>query len=86
MEIFSANLKAVDLQANKPGESVDVNGKEMGHVEIYPSYIKHNKNGHYFGICNQSEFAVIKAASFKSILLGNGTSLVWNGDSDFAVL
>ena len=76
----------MDLLQNKPGSRVDISSKELGHTELYPSYIRHSPNGHHFGLCNQTEFAVIKTASFKSMVLGNGTSLVWANDSDFAVL
>lgn len=54
MEILTSNLKAIDLIENKPGERVDISSKEIGHTDIYPSYIRHSPNGHHFGLCNQS--------------------------------
>ena len=58
----------------------------MGTIDLYPTYLRHSPNGHHFAVCNQKEFAIIKTASFKSVILGNGTNLVWHNDSDFAVL
>jgi coatomer subunit beta' len=76
----------VDLEENPSGEKVSIASKELGHTDIYPSYLRHSPNSHYFALCNQTEFAVIKTASFKSVVLGSGTSLVWHSDNDFAVL
>ena len=60
--------------------------KELGSTEIYPTYLKHSPNGHNFGLCNRKEFTVIKTASFKTVVSGNGTNLIWSSDNDFAVL
>ena len=54
MEVYTANLKAVDLEENKSGERVSISSKELGPTDIYPSYIKHSPNGHHFGVCNQN--------------------------------
>lgn len=86
MEILNANLKAVDLNEHKSGARIPISGKQLGHTDIYPTYIKHSPNGHHFGLCNQSEFTIIKTAAFKTVILGTGTSLIWKNDSDFAVL
>ncbi len=37
-------------------------------------------------MCNRKEFIAIKSASFKTVISGNGTNLIWNNDNDFAVL
>lgn len=51
---MNANLKAIDLSENKSGEKVSITAKELGHVDIYPTYIRHSPNGHHFGVCNQT--------------------------------
>jgi hypothetical protein len=48
------NLTAIDLEESRSGERVNISAKELGHIDIYPSYIKHSPNGHHFGICNQT--------------------------------
>lgn len=53
---------------------------------MYPTYLRHSPNSHHFGLCNRREFSVIKTASFKTVISGNGTNLVWSNDTDFAVL
>ena len=52
--------------------------KELGSTEIYPTHINYSPNGHHFSLSNTKEFTVMKIASFKNIIFGNGTQLVWN--------
>lgn len=68
------------------GEKVPISTKELGTAEIYPTYLRHSPNSHHFGLCNRREFTVIKTSSFKTVVSGSGTNLVWNNDTDFAVL
>lgn len=86
MEVFSANLKAVEYDSLKDGEKVTLDPKELGTTEIYPNYLRHSPNSHHFGLCNRKEFIVIKTASFKTVVSGSGANLIWHNDSDFAVL
>lgn len=86
MEVYAANLKAVDYDSLADGERVGLDSKELGAAEIYPTYLRHSPNSHHFGLCNRKEFTVIKTASFKTVVSGTGTNLVWHNDSDFAVL
>lgn len=86
MEVYTANLKAVDFEGHNSGDKVSLAAKELGITEIYPTYLKHSPNSHHFGLCNRKEFTVIKTASFKTVVSGNGTNLVWSNDSDFAVI
>ena len=86
MEVYSANLKAVEYDSLKDGERVALDPKELGTTEIYPTYLRHSPNSHHFGLCNRKEFIVIKTASFKTVVSGSGTNLIWQNDSDFAVL
>jgi coatomer subunit beta' len=79
-------LKAVEYDSLGDGEKVSLDPKELGTTEIYPTYLKHSPNSHHFGLCNRREFIVIKTASFKTVISGNGTNLVWSNDTDFAVL
>jgi hypothetical protein len=53
---------------------------------LYPTFINYSPNGHHFGICNTKEFAVIKIASFKNVILGNGSQLTWHSENDFVVV
>ena len=86
MEVYSANLKAVDYEGLDDGEKVAISAKELGAAEIYPTYLRHSPNSHNFGVCNRREFSVIKTSSFKTVVSGSGTNLIWNNDTDFAVL
>ena len=86
MEVYAANLKAVDYESLADGARVTVSPKELGATEIYPTYLRHSPNGHNFALCNRKEFTVIKTASFKTVVSGSGTNLIWSSDSDFAVL
>ena len=53
MEVYSANLKAVDYESLSDGEEVPLSPKELGTAEIYPTYLKHSPNSHHFGLCNR---------------------------------
>lgn len=86
MEVYAANLKAVDYDSLADGERVGLDAKELGAAELYPTYLRHSPNSHHFGLCNRKEFTVIKTASFKTVVSGSGTNLIWHNDSDFAVL
>lgn len=90
MEVFNTNLKAISYN-DQEGLSYNVervtsSPKELGSTDLYPTYINYSPNGHHFGICNTKEFAVIKIASFKNVILGNGSQLTWYGEGDFVVL
>jgi coatomer subunit beta' len=53
MEVYAANLKAVDYDSLGDGERVGLDAKELGSAEIYPTYLRHSPNSHHFGLCNR---------------------------------
>lgn len=88
LEIFSANLKALNVKdedAIKDGEKVSLQTKDLGTCDIYPTSVKHSPNGHVFALYNDSEYILYRTQTFKNSGYGSGTDLVWSINGDFAV-
>ena len=88
LEIFSANLKALnvkDQEAIKDGEKISLPTKDLGTCDLYPTAVKHAPNGHVFALYNDIEYIIYRSQNFKNSGYGSGTDLVWSINGDFAV-
>lgn len=84
MEIVGANLKAINVneeEKSKEGENLrNINDKELGNCDFYPTGLKHAPNGHTFAVYNDSEFSIFRSQNFKNCGFGQGTDFVWGSN------
>lgn len=67
MDIYGANLKSLSAKDSiKDNEKIEINIKELGVSDIYPTAIRHSPNGHLFSISNETEYAIYRSQTFKS--------------------
>jgi len=63
-EIFTANLQGTGAQADAEniadGERIPMAPKELGSTEVYPQSIKHNSNGRFIVVCDNSEYIILQ--------------------------
>lgn len=89
LELFTANLKSIntsDKEAVVEGENIpNINNKELGTADFYPTGLRHAPNGHSFAIFNDSEYSIYRSNNFKSIVHGTGSDIVFNNNGDYAV-
>lgn len=85
-EVCSLNLKAVIAKRYGNLDNMDVEFKELGNLEIFPTKLKHNENGQLVAFVDSNEYTIYKSLSFKQVLFGNCKDFVWGKNSCFAVL
>ncbi len=64
----------------KDGERLYLPTKEMGSVEIYPQYLKHNPNGRFVAVCGDGEYIIYTALGLRNKSFGSALEFVWAGE------
>ncbi len=59
------------------GERLSLPTKEMGSVEIYPQYLKHNPNGRFVVVCGDGEYIIYTALGLRNKSFGTALEFVW---------
>lgn len=85
-EVCGLNLKAVIAKRYNNLDTMEVEFKELGNLEIFPNKLKHNENGQLVAFVDSNEYLIYKAVSFKQVLFGACKDFVWGQGGSFAIL
>lgn len=77
-EVFSSVIKPNSTDGLKDGETLPLQQKELGTVEIYPQTLAHSPNGRYAAVCGDGEYLVYTALAWRSKAFGKALDFVWN--------
>ena len=69
------------------GDALTLATKELGSIEMYPTMVAHNANGHFVAVCGDGEFVIYTAQQLRNKSFGTALDFVWaaTGTGDFAV-
>lgn len=84
--VLSANLTQLGTEL-KDGQRVQLQSKEIGSSEVYPTSIIHSPNGRWVTVVGDGEWITYTALAWRNKAFGNGVSFAWGPDSNtYAVL
>ncbi|ODV81943.1 Coatomer, beta' subunit [Suhomyces tanzawaensis NRRL Y-17324] len=77
-EVFQSILKPNSTEGLKDGESLSLQQRELGSIEIYPQSLAHSPNGRYAAVCGDGEYIVYTSLAWRSKAYGNALDFSWN--------
>ncbi|CUM62597.1 uncharacterized protein PRCAT00000149001 [Priceomyces carsonii] len=77
-EVYQSIIKPGSSEGLKDGESLSLQQRELGSIEIYPQYLAHSPNGRYATVCGDGEYIVYTALAWRSKAYGNALDFCWN--------
>ncbi|KAF3988682.1 hypothetical protein FT663_02083 [Candidozyma haemuli var. vulneris] len=77
-EVYSSVIKPTSTDGLKDGETLPIQQKELGTVEIYPQTLAHSPNGRYAAVCGDGEYLVYTALAWRSKAFGKALDFAWN--------
>lgn len=77
-EVFSSVIKPTSTEGLKDGETLPIQQKDLGTVEIYPQTLAHSPNGRYAAVCGDGEYLVYTALAWRSKAFGKALDFAWN--------
>lgn len=76
-EVSQAIIKSNNTNI-KDGDSLSLQPKELGSIEVFPQSLAHSPNGRFAAICGDGEFIIYSALAWRSKTYGNALDFVWN--------
>lgn len=77
-EVFQSVIKPTSTEGIKDGESLPIQQRDLGTVEIYPQTLAHSPNGRYAAVCGDGEYLVYTALAWRSKAYGKALDFAWN--------
>ncbi|CAK9440054.1 uncharacterized protein LODBEIA_P41540 [Lodderomyces beijingensis] len=77
-EVFQSIIKPNATQGLKDGESLNLQQRDLGTIEIFPQSLQHSPNGRYAAVCGDGEYIVYSALGWRSKTYGSALDFVWN--------
>ncbi|KAI5956942.1 SEC27 [Candida jiufengensis] len=77
-EVSQSIIKPNSAQGLKDGESLNLQQRELGTIEIFPQSLSHSPNGRYAAVCGDGEYIVYSALGWRSKAYGSALDFVWN--------
>lgn len=77
-EVFQSVIKPTSTDGIKDGESLPIQQRDLGTVEIYPQTLAHSPNGRYAAVCGDGEYLVYTALAWRSKAYGKALDFAWN--------
>lgn len=77
-EVFQSIIKPSSSEGLKDGESLSIQQRELGTIEIFPQSLTHSPNGRYAAVCGDGEYIVYTALAWRSKAYGKALDFCWN--------
>lgn len=77
-EVFQSVIKPNATQGLKDGESLHLQQRDLGTIEVFPQSLDHSSNGRYAAVCGDGEYIVYSALGWRSKAYGSALDFVWN--------
>ncbi|EGV64577.1 Coatomer subunit beta' [Yamadazyma tenuis] len=89
-EVYQSILKPTITEGLKDGDSLSLQQRELGTIEIYPQSLAHSPNGRYVAVVGDGEYIIYTALAWRSKTYGKALELAWNShdftnNSTFAI-
>lgn len=77
-EIYQSIIKPNATEGLKDGESLALQQRELGSIEIFPQSLTHSPNGRYAAVCGDGEYIIYTALAWRSKTYGKALDFAWN--------
>lgn len=77
-EVYQSVIKPTSTSGLKDGETIPIQQKDLGTVEIYPQTLAHSPNGKYAAVCGDGEYLVYTSLAWRSKAYGKALDFAWN--------
>ena len=68
-------IKPSSSEGLKDGESLNLQQRDLGSIEIFPQTLNHSPNGRYAAVCGDGEYIVYTALAWRSKSYGSALDL-----------
>ncbi|MCP8719938.1 MAG: coatomer subunit beta' [Asgard group archaeon] len=83
-EVYQSVIKPTSSEGLKDGESLSLQQRDLGSIEIFPQTLSHSPNGRYAAVCGDGEYIVYTALAWRSKSYGSALDFVWNSHDSSA--
>ncbi|CAX41156.1 beta'-coat protein of the COPI coatomer, putative [Candida dubliniensis CD36] len=83
-EVYQSVIKPSSSEGLKDGESLNLQQRDLGSIEIFPQTLSHSPNGRYAAVCGDGEYIVYTALAWRSKSYGSALDFVWNSHDSSA--
>lgn len=83
-EVYQSVIKPSSSEGLKDGESLNLQQRDLGSIEIFPQTLNHSPNGRYAAVCGDGEYIVYTALAWRSKSYGSALDFVWNSHDSSA--
>lgn len=77
-DIYQSVIKPSLTEGVKDGESLNLQLRELGTVEMYPQMLAHSPNGRYAAVNGDGEYIIYTALAWRSKTYGKALDFCWN--------
>lgn len=82
LEAFSATIRPRGAADAEDDEMVPLNGKDLGSVEVQPTFLQHSPNGRFVAVVGDGEYIVYTALAWRNKMFGSALDFAWSSDSN----
>lgn len=79
-EVFSSVIKG--SEGVEDGETLALQAKDLGAVEVFPTSLKHSPNGRFATVTGDGEYIIYTALAWRNKSYGSAQDFVWAHDSN----
>ncbi|KAK7678607.1 hypothetical protein QCA50_018330 [Cerrena zonata] len=77
-EVFQSIIKPNSTEGLKDGDSLHLQQRELGSIEIFPQSLAHSPNSRYAAVCGDGEYIIYTALAWRSKTYGKALDFAWN--------
>ena len=77
-DVYQSILKPNITDGLKDGETLPLQQRELGSIEIYPQSLTHSPNGRFVSVCGDGEYIIYTALAWRSKTYGKALDFSWN--------
>lgn len=77
-EVFQSIIKPNSTEGLKDGDSLPLQQRELGSIEIFPQSLSHSPNGRYAAVCGDGEYIIYTALAWRSKSYGKALEFAWH--------
>lgn len=77
-DVFQSVIRPNSTDGLKDGETLPLQQKDLGTIELYPQSLAHSPNGRYAAVCGDGEYLVYTALAWRSKAFGKALDFAWN--------
>ncbi|GEQ71483.1 hypothetical protein JCM33374_g5167 [Metschnikowia sp. JCM 33374] len=77
-DVYQSVIRPATTEGLHDGDSLPLQQKDLGTIELYPQSLAHSPNGKFAAVCGDGEYLVYTALAWRSKAFGKALDFVWN--------